>query len=162
MRNAVFAGTFDPITKGHEAVIEKASKMFDNLTVAICINPDKKALFSVKDRLEMLTAVCSEYKNVEVLYYEGMLVDLMKKKGAIYNVRGIRNSKDFEYENEMHYYNSNLYSDLVTVYLPCDKNLTEISSTMARKSVIDKNYDTTLLSQKVIDIIKRIDSKDNK
>ena len=133
MRNAVFAGTFDPVTVGHEAVIKKASEAFDKLTVAICINPDKTTLYPLDMRLQALRAVCSDYKNVEVVYFEGMLVDLMRQKGAIYNVRGLRNSKDFEYENAMHEYNLKLYPELVTIYLPCSSELNSVSSTLVRK-----------------------------
>ena len=162
MKNAVFAGTFDPVTKGHEEVIKKASLTFDKVTVAILINPDKNALFKVEDRLEMLRAVCSKYKNVEVEYFEGMLVDFMKKKGAIYNVRGVRNAFDFEYENKMHYYNLAHFSDLITIYLPCSESLIEVSSTSARKGILNGEYDENILSKSVIEIIKKVNLKDSK
>ena len=162
MKVGVFAGTFDPITKGHEQVIKKSVGLFDKLIVALCVNPEKHTLYSVEDRLEMITAVCKGYKNVEVLYFDGMLVDLMKKKGIIYNVRGVRNSNDFEYENKMHDYNLNLYKEMVTIYLPCSDSLKEVSSTLARKSVNDNCYSDNLLSSEVIEIIKRINTKDNK
>lgn len=154
MKKAVFAGTFDPVTKGHEAVIKKAVELFDFLTVAICINPNKKALFSVEKRLKMLNAVLSNYKNVEVVFHEGMLVDLMKEKGAIYNVRGVRNTTDYEYENTMHDYNETLYPQIVTVYLPCSKDLKEVSSSLVKLDAEKGIYSSKTLSQKVIDIIK--------
>lgn len=154
MKKAVFAGTFDPVTKGHEAVIKKAVELFDFLTVAICINPNKKALFSVEKRLKMLNAVLSNYKNVEVVFHEGMLVDLMKEKGAIYNVRGVRNTTDYEYENTMHDYNETLYPQIVTVYLPCSKDFKEVSSSLVKLDVEKGIYSSKTLSQKVIDIIK--------
>lgn len=162
MKNAVFAGTFDPVTKGHEEVIKKASLTFDSVTVAILINPSKTALFKVEDRLEMLREVCKSYKNVEVEFYDGMLVDFMKKKGAIYNVRGVRNSTDFEYENKMHHFNSSLYSDLITMYFPCSENLIEVSSTKVRKDILNGTFDEKTLSKSVIEIIKRTKLKDNK
>ena len=155
MKNAVFAGTFDPVTKGHESVIEKASKLFDTLTVAICINPDKKTLFTVDTRFEMLKSVCAKYKNVVVTYHEGWLVDLMKSVGAIYNVRGVRNAIDYEYENDMHYYNEKTYPELVTLYIPCSKSLKDVSSTAVKKAIASGRYDDEYLSKSVIEIIKK-------
>lgn len=155
MKNAVFAGTFDPVTKGHESVIEKASKLFDTLTVAVCINPDKKALFTVDTRLEMLKSVCAKYKNVVVTYHEGWLVDLMKSVGAIYNVRGVRNATDYEYENGMHYYNEKMFPEIVTLYIPCSEGLKEVSSTAVKKDIASGRYNGEYLSKSVIDIIKK-------
>ena len=155
MKNAVFAGTFDPVTKGHESVIEKASKLFDTLTVAVCINPDKKTLFTVDTRLEMLKSVCAKYKNVVVTYHEGWLVDLMKSVGAIYNVRGVRNATDYEYENGMHYYNEKMYPEIVTLYIPCSEELKEVSSTAVKKDIASGRYNGEYLSKSVIDIIKK-------
>lgn len=159
MKKAVFAGTFDPITKGHEAVIKKALELFDYLTVAICVNPDKKAVFSVEKRLEMLNAVLSEYDNVEVVFHQGMLVDLMKEKGIKYNVRGVRNATDYAYENNMSEYNEKLYPEMVTIYFPCSDNLKEVSSTKVRKEVENGVYNVEYLSEKVIEIIKNNGTK---
>lgn len=96
MRKCVFAGTFDPVTKGHEEVIAKCSAMFDEVIVAICVNVNKTAMFPIEKRLEFLEKTCRKYGNVKVVYHEGLLVDLLKKEGAVYNVRGLRNGKDYE------------------------------------------------------------------
>lgn len=155
MKTAVFAGTFDPLTLGHEAVIDKASKLFDKLVVAICINPDKKTLFSVEDRLKMLNLALSKYENVEILYHQGLLVDLMKDKGAIYNVRGVRNTTDYEYENAMHEYNLKLYPELVTLYIPCSSEFKDVSSTKARES-LKLNGVENYLSKEVLNVINKL------
>lgn len=153
MKTAIFAGSFDPITKGHESVIEKSAKMFDKLIVAICINPEKHTLFSVEKRLKMINAVTKKYKNVQVCYHEGMLVDLMKEKGAIYNVRGVRNDTDYNYENNMHLVNSKLYKDIVTIFLPCSEEYSQISSTLVRNKIKNGQSLDELLSSEVIQVI---------
>ena len=156
MKIGVFAGTFDPITKGHEQVIKKSVGLFDKLIVALCVNPEKHTLYSVDDRLEMLNAVCKNYKNVEVVYHEGMLVDLLKQKGSVYSVRGVRNNTDYEYENNMHFVNKKLYSDIVTIYLPCDEEFLDISSTAVRNAIKKGEDLDKFLSKEVISVIKRV------
>ena len=155
MKVGVFAGTFDPITKGHEQVIEKSVGLFDKLVVALCINEDKHTLYSVEKRLEMLNAVCKKYDNVEVCYHQGLLVDLLKEKNSVYSVRGVRNNTDYLYENNMHFVNKKLYSKIITIYLPCDEEFLNISSTAVRESIKKGEDLSYYLSSEVIDIIKR-------
>ena len=133
MKKCVFASTFDPVTKGHEEVIAKCSKLFDEVTVAICVNVNKTTMFSAEKRLDMLTLVTKKYKNVKAVYHEGLLVDLLKKEGALYNVRGLRNGKDYEYENEMNFVNSELMPEIVTVYIPCGNMNVQVSSSIVRE-----------------------------
>lgn len=155
MKKCVFAGTFDPVTKGHEKVIEKASALFDEVLVALCINAEKKATFSVDDRLEMLNCVCEKYGNVKVVYHEGMLVDLMKKEGIIYTVRGVRNATDYEYEHRMHEFNHSLYPEIVTLYIPCEASLKSVSSSEVKKDLKTALSANNMLSDSVIEIIKK-------
>ena len=133
MRKCVFAGTFDPVTSGHEEIIKKSSSMFDEVIVALCVNVTKKAMFSVEKRIAFLQTVCQKYNNVKVVYHDGLLVDLMKKEGAIYNVRGLRNGKDYDYENEMNFINADLMPEIITVYLPCSAKNVSVSSTAVRE-----------------------------
>ncbi len=133
MKKCVFAGTFDPITKGHEEIIKKSSEIFDEVVVALCINTTKKAMFSVEQRLGFLRKVCDKYKNVKAVYHDGLLVDLMKKEGAIFNVRGLRNGRDYDYENDMNYINSDLMPEIITVYIPCSAMNVQVSSTAVRE-----------------------------
>jgi pantetheine-phosphate adenylyltransferase len=154
MKKAVFAGTFDPITIGHEKVIEIASKTFDKLYVSLGVNPEKHPIFSTDLRLEMIKKVCEKYDNVEVVYHEGMLVDLMKEKGITYTVRGVRNDSDYIYENEMHLFNKSLYPEIITLFIPCDKEYASISSTAVRNAVKNGEDLKPYLSKEVIEIIK--------
>lgn len=153
MKKAVFAGTFDPVTLGHEKVIEKCSNLFDSVVVALCVNASKKTLFSVETRLKMLNATCKKYKNVEVVYHEGYLVDLMKERDIIYTVRGVRNDSDYAYENDMHFTNKNLYSKVVTIFIPCDKEDKDISSTVVRNALKNGEDVSKYLSSEVIKTI---------
>ena len=158
MKKCVFAGTFDPVTKGHESVIKTASELFDEVFVALCINAEKTACFSVEDRLEMLNSVCKEYKNVKVIYHEGMLVDFMKANGVKYTVRGVRNATDYEYENVMHKNNSSLYPEIVTLYIPCNEELKTVSSTAVKKQIKSGVLSEETLSKNVIEIIKKLNN----
>ena len=133
MKKCVFAGTFDPVTKGHEEIIAKCSGLFDEVIVAICVNVNKTTMFSVEKRLEFLKKTCAKYANVKVLYHEGLLVDLLLKEGAKYNVRGLRNGRDYEYENEMNFVNSELMPEIVTVYMPCSDLNVQVSSSVVRE-----------------------------
>ena len=129
----MFAGTFDPVTKGHEEIIAKCSSLFDEVVVAICVNVNKTTMFSVEKRLDFLRATCAKYPNVKVLFHEGLLVDLLKAEGAIYNVRGLRNGRDYEYENEMNFVNSELMPEIVTLYIPCSNLNVQVSSSIVRE-----------------------------
>ena len=162
MSVCVFAGTFDPFTNGHEYVVEKCLEMFDKVIIAVGVNVDKKPLFTTEERVDIINAVYQENDKIEVAVFEGMLVDFMKKKGAIYNVRGVRNACDFEYENKMHHYNLAHFSDLITIYLPCSESLIEVSSTSARKGILNGEFDENILSKSVIEIIKKVNLKDSK
>lgn len=157
MKKAVFAGTFDPITKGHERVIEKASELFDEVIVAVCVNPNKTSLFSKQIRLEMIKFAVNKYANVKAVIHDGLVVDLMKKEGAVYYVRGVRNNTDYLYENDMYFQNKELYPELVTMYFPCEKDLLDVSSTKVR-DVLKNNGDLTpFLSNEVISVIKALE-----
>lgn len=133
MKKCVFAGTFDPVTVGHEEIIGKASALFDEVIVAVCVNVNKKTMFSSEKRLEFLNAVAKEFPNVRVCSHDGLLVDLMKKEGALYNVRGLRNGRDYDYESEMNFFNTELMPELITVYLPCNDRNMRVSSTAVRE-----------------------------
>jgi len=137
---AVYAGSFDPPTNGHEWMINKAALMFDELTVAIGLNPDKKSMFSLKDRIEMLNRIVSPefmcLPNVKVTSFEGeYLVNYAKSIGAQYIVRGIRNASDYEYERGMRHINDDFTSSnfsITSVFLMPPRCISEVSSSLVK------------------------------
>ena len=101
MKKCVFAGSFDPITKGHMEIIEKASKLFDEVVVGLLYNQDKKYTFSANVRGQAVTDACAKIKNVTVKSFDGRLVDFLKQENTVYFVRGLRNEKDYKYEERI-------------------------------------------------------------
>ena len=129
----VFPGSFDPVTKGHINMIKRASKLFDKVYVAILVNSSKTTMFDKGQRIKMLKASLKGMDNVSVDSFDGLLVDYAKKVKADTILRGVRNAADFEYEYEMYMINSELSSDIDTVFMPADKNLAHISSSAVRE-----------------------------
>ena len=114
---AVYPGSFDPITNGHVDIIKRGLRMFDELIVLIAYNPNKKSLFSVEERLEMIREVIKDCKNVRVDSFGGLLVDFVKDAGANVILRGLRALSDFEYEFQLALINRRLNREIETVFL---------------------------------------------
>ena len=102
IRRAIYSGTFDPITNGHLDIILRASNMFDEIVVAVAENRDKKPMFSLEKRVEMVESVVKEYPNIRVISFDTLLVDLSDKLQANIIIRGLRAVSDFEYELQMY------------------------------------------------------------
>ena len=128
--------------------------MFDEVIVAICVNVNKTAMFPIEKRLEFLEKTCRKYGNVKVVYHEGLLVDLLKKEGAVYNVRGLRNGKDYEYENEMNFVNSELMPEIVTVYIPCGNMNVQVSSSIVRELLRFNRDVKRYVPEEIADLIR--------
>ena len=135
MKTCVFAGTFDPVTIGHTEVIERCLKLFDKVNIVIADNPDKTPFFSTEDRIKFLSATYKNCPKVEISVCSGLLVDYMKKNGLTVNVRGIRNAEDYKYENVMTCFNSEMYENLITVYIPTPLSISHVSSSSIRKII---------------------------
>lgn len=101
MRVAIYPGSFDPVTNGHLDIITRGSKVFDKLIVGVLVNIDKVGLFSIEERVELIKRVTSHLENVEVVSFNGLLVDLAKKNNARVILKGLRAVSDFEYEFQM-------------------------------------------------------------
>lgn len=159
MKVCVFAGTFDPLTKGHEFVINKCLEMFDKVIVAVGVNVDKTPMFTLSERKQMISLAFGGESRVEVKSFDGMLVDFMKEQGATINVRGIRDEVDYKYETTMERYNRDMYDKIITVYIPTPKELVHISST-AMRNIINLNGDlSAYVSQPVNQYIKALTKK---
>jgi pantetheine-phosphate adenylyltransferase len=130
---AIYPGSFDPITNGHLDLIERASRLVDRLIVSILRNERKQPLFSVQERIDMLREVTAEYPNVEVGFFEGLLVDHANAKGATLIVRGIRAISDYEYEWQMALMNRRLRPEIETMFLMAGEAYSFISSQMVKE-----------------------------
>jgi pantetheine-phosphate adenylyltransferase len=132
-RIAIFPGTFDPPTRGHEDVIRRGLRIADRIVVAIAVNPNKTPLFSLEERLELLRTVIGAEPAVEVASFEGLLVDYARKAGAQLVLRGLRDAGDFEYEAQMAEMNRHLHPGLETVFIAPAGRLAFLSSTLVRE-----------------------------
>ena len=135
-KKCVFAGTFDPPTLGHKAVIDACTQLFDEVVVAILHNPKKQPFFTVEQRKEMLALMFGDNPSVKVLAFEGTVAALLEKENTKIYVRGIRNGVDLDYENADFYASRKLDSKLQAVYLPCPQELLHVSSSIVRNSLI--------------------------
>ena len=133
-RKCIFAGTFDPPTLGHKAMIEDCLAIFDEVVVAIMVNPSKEPCFSVEERKEMLRLTCADAR-VRVIATESTVAELLKQENTRCYVRGLRNGTDLDYENANFYASKKLDKQLIAVYLPCRQELLHVSSTMVRNSL---------------------------
>lgn len=140
-RRALYTGSFDPITNGHLDIIKRASRMFDELTVGVIVNPSKKCLFTEQERVEMIKEVVKDLENVKVDTFKGLLADYVNKGGFDLVVRGLRATTDFEYEIQMAQMNAKLFNEGVeSVFLMTSPEYSFISSSMI-KEVVELNGD---------------------
>ena len=128
---AVFPGSFDPITKGHESIIKRASSLFDTIVVAIGVNSSKKYMFSIEERIRFCEATFNE-SNISIDTYEGLTIDYCSNIGARYLLRGLRTSTDFEYESGIAQMNKAMKSETETIFMLTPPELSAISSTIVR------------------------------
>jgi pantetheine-phosphate adenylyltransferase len=130
---AVYPGSFDPLTKGHEDLVRRSLALADHLIVAVAVNVGKQPLFSVEERLDMLRAAIGNDTRVSFQSFDGLLAEFAKKVGATIIVRGLRAVSDFEYEFQMALMNRQLHPSLETVFLVPAVDLTYLSSSLVRE-----------------------------
>lgn len=132
---AIYPGSFDPITKGHLDLIERGSRLVDKLIVSILRNEEKRVLFSIEERIEMLEEVVGHFPNVEVASFNGLLVDYAAETGARLIIRGIRAISDYEYELQMALMNRRLRPEIETVFLMSGEAYSFISSRLVKEVI---------------------------
>jgi pantetheine-phosphate adenylyltransferase len=130
---AVYPGSFDPITKGHVDVLQRAARLFDEVIIAVSLNTSKKSFLPVDVRMELIKQSISDIPNVKVDSFKGLTVEYAKQNGAIALIRGLRAVSDFEYEMQMAQMNKSLYSDLETVFLVPKSKYNFISSSTVKE-----------------------------
>ena len=133
MRIAVYPGSFDPVTLGHMDIISRSSKLFDKLIVGVLVNSSKVPLFSAEERVNMIKGVVSEYANVEVRSFDGLLVEFARLCKATAVVRGLRAVTDFEYELQMSQTNHIIAPDIDTIFLTTNLNYAYLSSSVVKE-----------------------------
>jgi pantetheine-phosphate adenylyltransferase len=132
---AIYPGSFDPITNGHLDLIERSARLVDRLVVSILRNERKQAVFSVQERLEMLREVIHPWPNVEVDFFEGLLVDHASRRGATLIIRGIRAISDYDYEWQMALMNRRLRPEIETMFLMASEAHSFISSHLVKEVI---------------------------
>lgn len=153
-RIAVFPGSFDPITKGHESIVKRALPLFDKIIIAIGTNSEKKdAFFSLEKRIQWIKEVFKNETKIEVCEYAGLTVDFCIKKEARFILRGLRTSADFEFERAIAQTNRFLRPEIDTFFLLTSPEHTHITSTIVRE-VIKNNGDASIFVPDSIDLNK--------
>lgn len=132
-RIAVYPGSFDPLTRGHLDIIQRAAKIFDHVIVGVSNNSSKKHVFSVSERIEMVEESIRGLPNVDVDTYSGLLVDYLKSRKARVLIRGLRVVSDMDYEFQLASFNRRLYKEVETVFLMPDDQHTYLASSMVRE-----------------------------
>jgi pantetheine-phosphate adenylyltransferase len=128
----VCPGSFDPVTNGHIDIVSRASGLFDEVTVAVLINKSKRSLFSVEERIDMLTDVCAGFPNVKIDAFHGLLVDFCQERGIHAIVKGLRAVSDFDYELQMAQMNSSL-APVETVFVPTSPEYSFLASSLVKE-----------------------------
>ncbi len=155
-KKAIYAGTFDPFTKGHNAVVKKAINIFESLTILVAQPPTKTPLISVKDRVQMLEKIFKNEPKIIISQWNGLIVDFAKKNKIGTIIRGLRPTGDFENEYQMSVMNNKLLPEVQTIFFMTEPGVNYISSSLVRE-IIDHGGDVNdFLPSEVISFLKKI------
>jgi pantetheine-phosphate adenylyltransferase len=133
MIKAVYPGTFDPLTRGHEELVRRASKLFTSLILGIADSKAKRTFFTLQERVDMAREVLGDVKNLQVVGFTGLLIDFVRQQNARVVLRGLRAVSDFEYEFQLAGMNRNLYPEMETIFLTPSEQHMFISATLVRE-----------------------------
>ncbi len=143
MDKAIYPGTFDPITRGHEDLVRRASRLFDQVVIAVAVSSGKKPFFTLEERVEMAQEVLSDCSNVKVIAFSGLLMNFLQQQRSRIIVRGLRAASDFEYEFQMAGMNRGLYPDVETLFMTPSDQYMFVSATIVREiASLGGNADT--------------------
>ena len=154
MRSAIYSGTFDPITNGHIDIIKRGLKIFDKIIIAVAESKEKKTMFSLAERVEMIQKTSSQFGNIEVKPFSNLLVQFLETENINFVIRGLRNGVDFEYEKNMHYANKSLFQDVETIYLNSNLEDSFVSSSVVRTLINYKGKISHLVPDEVVEFLK--------
>jgi pantetheine-phosphate adenylyltransferase len=154
-RRAIYPGTFDPITNGHLDIIRRACSMFDEIIIAVASSEDKKPMFALEDRINMIYVATKEFPKISIVGFDTLLVDLSDKLEANIVIRGLRAISDFEYELQMGYANASLKKELETIYLMPHLENAFISSSVVRSLLKFNGKIDHLVPTEVLDYMNR-------
>lgn len=156
MKKCVFAGTFDPFTVGHADTVEKCLRLFDEVIILLAENKGKQCMFSFEERKEMICALYEKEPRVRVEAWNGVVVDFLKEENTPFYVRGLRNTVDFEYENANFYASRDLDKEMITLYIPSEREHVHVSSTLVKNCIaFGKPYENYVPSEIYAYIQKR-------
>jgi pantetheine-phosphate adenylyltransferase len=149
-KTAIFPGSFDPFTIGHESIVRRALSMFDKIIIMVGFNANKKTFFSLEKRVKWINQVFQNEKKIEVRVHEGLTVDFCKEVGAKYILRGLRTSSDFEYERAIAQVNKKMHPEIETVFLLTLPEHTPVNATIIR-DIVFHGGDASMFLPKGID-----------
>ncbi len=133
MDKVIYPGTFDPITRGHEVLVRRASRLFDQVVVAVAVSNSKKPFFTLEERVEMAQEVVSDCSNVKIMSFSGLLMNFLQQQNARIILRGLRAASDFEYEFQMAGMNRGMYPDVETLFMTPSEQYMFTSATIVRE-----------------------------
>ena len=160
MKKCVFAGSFDPPTTGHKKIIDDCLKIFDKVTVAVMCNPQKASLLEENERAALLKKLYKNESRVKVITFDGAAADLLESENTPFYVRGIRDCADLNYEDRDRFASLKLKGDMVTIYLPSDKQNLEVSSSLVKNFIKFKKDFSDYIPKEILgDLMSLLESK---